>query len=227
KQMDERFEESNRRFEALQKQMDERFEESNRRFEALQKQMDERFEESNRRFEALQKQMDERFEESNRRFEALEERMDSRFDEMQQVIVALQVSMADLSGKYGKRAEDALRKVLGEVLEGEGIETARIEHIQVLDRDGKVFGKGYTTDIDIYYEGKKRWIIEYKARADKENIMHLVMVARLMREVYRMPPDRIVMVALNVSEEAKAFAEEMGVDVIRGIQANPVLLPPP
>ncbi|MHA1735893.1 MAG: DUF3782 domain-containing protein, partial [Candidatus Thorarchaeota archaeon] len=204
-----------------------RFEESNRRFEALQKQMDERFEESNRRFEALQKQMDERFEESNRRFEALEERMDSRFDEMQQVIVALQVSMADLSGKYGKRAEDALRKVLGEVLEGEGIETARIEHIQVLDRDGKVFGKGYTTDIDIYYEGKKRWIIEYKARADKENIMHLVMVARLMREVYRMPPDRIVMVALNVSEEAKAFAEEMGVDVIRGIQANPVLLPPP
>ncbi|MHA1858509.1 MAG: DUF3782 domain-containing protein [Candidatus Thorarchaeota archaeon] len=196
--------EQGERFEALQKQMDERFEESNRRFEALQKQMDERF-------EAMQRRMDERFEESDRRFEAL-----------QAILVTMQADIADISGKYGKRAEDAARKLLTKVLEAEGVETARIEHIQVKDKDGSIFGAGYTTDIDIYYEGKETWAIEYKARTHREDLIHLHLVARLLREQYKINPDKIVMVTLNINDEAMVLAKDLGIQVIKGVTANPL-----
>ncbi|MGQ4871530.1 MAG: DUF3782 domain-containing protein [Candidatus Thorarchaeota archaeon] len=222
KQMDERFEESNRRFEALQKQMDERFEESNRRFEALQKQMDERFEESNRRFEALQKQIDERFEAMQRRMDERFEESDRRFEALQAILVTMQADIADISGKYGKRAEDAARKLLTKVLEAEGVETARIEHIQVKDKDGSIFGLGYTTDIDIYYEGKETWAIEYKARTHREDLIHLHLVARLLREQYKINPDKIVMVTLNINDEAMVLAKDLGIQVIKGVTANPL-----
>ncbi len=186
--------------------------ESNKRFEA----MDRRFEAMDRRFEAMQRQMDERFEAMDRRFEA-----------MQEVLVVMQADIADLSGKYGKRAEDAVRRLLSRVLEAEGIETARIEHIQVKDRDGSVLGKGYTTDIDIYYKGRETWIIEYKARAKREDIIHLHLVARLLREQYRINPDRVLMVTLNIADEARVLAEDMDIEVLQGRSTNPTPLPPP
>ncbi|MCF2138360.1 MAG: hypothetical protein K9W43_14100 [Candidatus Thorarchaeota archaeon] len=234
KQIDEHMHESRERFEAMQKQIDENMRKSDERFEAMQKQIDENMHESRERFEAMQKQIDENMRKSDERFEAMQkqidkrfEAVDKRFEELHRDIVILQVSMSELSGKYGKRAEDALRKVLAEILKAEGIDPDKINHVQVIDPDGKIFAKGYTTDIDIYYEGKQRWIIEYKARAERNDIMHLVFVGRLMEEVYKLKPDRLLMVALNVSGMAESFAEEMGVDIIHGIQSNPPLKPPP
>ncbi len=246
KEHSERVKEMNERFEAMQKQMDKRFEESNRRFEALtkemnerfeamQKQMDERFEESNRRFEALTKEMNERFEamqkQIDERFEqvfARFETADKRFEALQNIIISMQADMAHLSSKYGKRAEDAARKLLMKILrEGEGIDTARIRHIQIEDRDGTVFHKGFTTDIDIYYEGAQTWIIEYKARADRDNVEHLHLVRRLLREQYRINPDRVLMVALNVNDDVLELAKEVGIEIIHGIASNPTFLPPP
>ncbi len=170
-----------------------------------------RFEAMDRRFEAMQKQMDDRF-----------EAMDRRFESMQSVLVSIQADMADLSGRYGKRAEDAIRKVLTKVLQAEGIETARISHIQVKDNDGSVFGKDYTTDIDIYYQGKETWAIEYKGRAKREDIIHLHLVGRLLKEQYKIEPTRLVMVALNIGEDVTALAKDMGIEIIHGISSNPV-----
>lgn len=83
-----RFDEINRRFDAMQVESNRRFEatqaENNRRFEAMQAQDTRRFEELNRRFDAMQVENNRRFEamqaEDNRRFDALNRRFDELFE---------------------------------------------------------------------------------------------------------------------------------------------------
>jgi predicted nuclease with TOPRIM domain len=53
-----------------------RFEQVDKRFEALQEEMNRRFDESNKRFEALQEEMNRRFEQIDKRFDELNRRMD-------------------------------------------------------------------------------------------------------------------------------------------------------
>jgi DNA anti-recombination protein RmuC len=66
---EKRFEQVDKRFEALQEEM-------NRRFDASQEEMNRRFDESNKRFEALQEDMNRRFEQVDKRFDELNRRMD-------------------------------------------------------------------------------------------------------------------------------------------------------
>ena len=74
-----RFDEINRRFDAMQAESNRRFEatqaESNRRFEAMQVENNRRFDamqaEDNRRFDAMQAEDNRRFDELNRRFDEL------------------------------------------------------------------------------------------------------------------------------------------------------------
>ena len=58
------FEQTNKRFEEMQKNMDKRFEQVDKRFEEMQKNMDRRFEQVDKRFE----QIDKRFEDVNSKF---------------------------------------------------------------------------------------------------------------------------------------------------------------
>ena len=212
--------ESNQRFEAMQ----ERFEAMDRRFEAMQRQMDERFETTQKRlderFEAMQRQMDERF-------KATQKQTDELFEAMQETVVVMQADLADLTGNHSQQAEDAVRRLLSRVLETEGIETARIEHIRVKDRDGSVFGRGYTTDIGIYCRGEETWIIEYKARAKREDIIHLHLVAKLLRKQYRINPDRVLMATVKIDDEGRVLADAMDIEVLQGRSKDPRPLPPP
>jgi hypothetical protein len=63
-EMDKRFEQVEKRFEAMQAQMDKRFEQVEKRFDAMQAQMD-------KRFDAMQAQMDKRFEHVDKRLDQI------------------------------------------------------------------------------------------------------------------------------------------------------------
>ncbi|WP_052507369.1 hypothetical protein [Desulfonatronovibrio magnus] len=65
-------EQTNMRFEEMQRNIDKRFDASYKRFEEMQKNMNKRFEAMEKRFEA----MDKRFEAMDKRFEGLNRRLD-------------------------------------------------------------------------------------------------------------------------------------------------------
>ncbi len=67
-----KFEEINKRFEALHRELNTRFEAIDKRFEALQRELDSRFEATDRRFEALQREMNTRFEAMDKRFSVIQ-----------------------------------------------------------------------------------------------------------------------------------------------------------
>jgi len=134
KEMDRRFEESNRRFEALQKEMDRRFEEMNKRFEAmdkrfeaLQKEMDRRFDamqkEMDKRFEAMQKEMDRRFELVDKRFEAVE----NRLDRIEDNLVVLNKTVQ----KLGPAIEEDAQETVKYYLDKEGITIPELSNLRI------------------------------------------------------------------------------------------------
>ncbi len=81
------FEQSNKRFEDMQKYTDKRFEvmqeNMDKRFEMIQNNMDKRFEQVDRNFEIIQKNMDKRFEQVDKNFEIAQKNMDKHFEMIQ------------------------------------------------------------------------------------------------------------------------------------------------
>ena len=72
-------------------QMDKRFDDVNKKFEAMQMQIDKRFDDVNKKFEAMQMQIDKRFDDVNKRFDDVNKRFDDvnkRFGQMQWFITA-------------------------------------------------------------------------------------------------------------------------------------------
>ena len=80
------FEQSDKRFEEMQKNMDKRFEE-------IQKNMDKRFEQVDKRFEDMQKNMDKRFEQIDKRFEDVNSKFTMMFTFMTLGFTILAVMM--------------------------------------------------------------------------------------------------------------------------------------
>jgi hypothetical protein len=77
-------EESNRRFEGLQREIAQRFEAVDQRFETLLREMNQRFEAVDRRFEAVDRRFETLLREMNQRFEAVDQRFEMQLREMNQ-----------------------------------------------------------------------------------------------------------------------------------------------
>ena len=76
----------------LRTNMEERFEEVDRRFKEMNEKFDHRFEQVDRRFKEMNEQIDHRFEQVDRRFEKVEghlARMDQRLDTMNASIIQM------------------------------------------------------------------------------------------------------------------------------------------
>jgi DNA anti-recombination protein RmuC len=109
-------EQINLRFEEIQRNMDKRFDATDKRFEVMQQTMDKRFEamdkrfdSMDKRFEAMQQTMDNRFEAMDKRFEAMQQTMDKRFEAMQQIMdkrfEGMQQAMDNRFKELGRRLD--------------------------------------------------------------------------------------------------------------------------
>ena len=90
--MEERFEEVDRRFKEMNEKFDHRFEQVDQRFSEMNEKFDHRFEQVDRRFKEMNEQIDHRFEQVDRRFEKVEghlARMDQRLDTMNASIIQM------------------------------------------------------------------------------------------------------------------------------------------
>ena len=54
------------------------------------------------------------------------------------------------------------------------IEITRIERIELWDKEGVFFPKGYTTDIDVLIDNSKTILMELKFKADYRDMHHFI-----------------------------------------------------
>ena len=111
-EMNQRFEQSDRRFEQFRTEVNQRFERVDQQFDEVNQRferVDQRFDEVNQRFERVDQQFDEvnqRFDEVNQRFE----RVDQQFDKVSQ-------SIDRLGSRWGIRNESVFRRTMATLLE--------------------------------------------------------------------------------------------------------------
>ncbi len=138
--IDRRFEESQKRFEELDKKSDKRFEEIQKRFEESDKKSDKRFEEIQKRFD----DHDKRFDDHDKRFDD----HDKRFDESNKKSDKMLDILNNLQTQLGKPFEQFARNVIIRILEGEGLSKVLLKPIKLKDKNRFVFPNG-TDEIEI------------------------------------------------------------------------------
>ena len=182
-------EESNRRFEAMDRRFEEAREESNRRFEVVDRRfeaMDRRFEEareeSNKRFEEAREESNKRFEEareeSNKRFETV----DRRFEELIFVIGKIKedvknhedfvnIIVGGFQRRAGRSLENMVAGTLRYALDRGDITSDNLKlREKVKDTRGMLGKKDREYEYDILLSKGKDIVFEIKSCPDKEDI---------------------------------------------------------
>ncbi len=158
-------------------------------------------EEFDKRFEAMQAQMD-------KRFEALQIQINSNYTE-------LRYAIDNLGSRTGKGLEEMVLKLLIEQQKLKDIEISNIERKIIIDEDGDIFPKGYSTDIDILMENGKTILMEIKFKIDNRDIYHFVQVSKLYEKLYQ-KPDELWVLTLEISPKTLNVSKEFPVKVIYG-----------
>ena len=197
-----RFEEVNRRFEALQMEMDRRFEEVNRRFEEM-----------DRRFEALQMEMDRRFEEVNRRFEKMDRRFEELTRQMNDGFEVLRKTISVVGSRWGIGAEGAFRKGFEKVLADLGYEVVKWKKY---DKEGRFFLVPRPVEIDIFIRDNKRIAIEVKSSLTYSEVDGFEKAVRFYEEVEGVRVDERIVVAVYAYPGVLEYASKLGINVILG-----------
>ena len=102
------------------------------------------------------------------------------------------------------------------VLEERGIIPEKIEKFTYVDTDGRYYVKGSRIEFDIYIHNDKVYLVEVKSHADIEDVEWLYKRAEIYEKIRGRKPDKLVLVAIHIDEDAYERAKELGIEVIYG-----------
>jgi hypothetical protein len=146
---DKRFNDSNKRFDALQQQIDKNAKDTNKRFDALQQQIDKNARDTDKRFNAMQEQMDKRFdamqEQMDKRFNAFQEQMDKRFDKVFERFDEFSIAL-------GHDFEEFNSLWLQDYLRVQGFPKLKIKKVTIYDENYEVFPDSTEVELDVFNE---------------------------------------------------------------------------
>ncbi|MHA1372535.1 MAG: hypothetical protein ACTSRA_22780, partial [Promethearchaeota archaeon] len=112
--------------------------------------------------------------------------------------------------------ERTILDLMKETLKMEDIDPDKVRKQKVVDREGKVFWKDFSSDIDVLVRDGNIYVFEIKATADKHEINHFLQVVRLYELVECVKVKKKTLIALRISPEVKRYAQDLGVHVIHG-----------
>lgn len=151
---------SDAKFDAMQRDMDRKFEASERRFEAIEGELKAMREDSDRKFEAI----DKRFEAIDKKFEELRIDLDKRFEALDK---SLTRKMDMLGSRWGIMAEDSFREGYDQVLKETGYSVVKWKKV---DASGTVFSHPREVEIDILITDGRAIAIEVKSSVTKGEV---------------------------------------------------------
>ncbi|MEL9940236.1 MAG: DUF3782 domain-containing protein [Ignisphaera sp.] len=232
KEQEKRWEENNRRWEENNK----RWEENNRRWEENNR----RWEEAYKRFEAIESELkrlredfnrfveleERRWEEINKRFTEVFARLEEhdrkfneivkRLEEHSRSLKRLEVSVGSLGRRLGIDLEKTILSLYKDVLKSFGVEGERVEKITIKDVNGVYYRKGAKLEMDIYVHDDKVFFIEVKSFADADDVEWFETRCEIFEKVLGRRPDRKIIVAVDILEDALKRAEELGIAAVYG-----------
>ncbi|MHA1491881.1 MAG: hypothetical protein ACTSRI_19785 [Promethearchaeota archaeon] len=168
-------------------------------------------EHSDKRFEA----MDKRFEAMDKRFEALIMQMSRGFEEVKAEIKKVRVMTSSIGDRSGKALEKTIIELLNNKLIQENIQANKIYNEPLIDKEGILFPKNYSTDIDVLIEGRKTILIDMKYHSDNRKIADFLRRAELYAKT-KNPYDQLVIITLEIKKRYFDYANQQQIKVIAG-----------
>lgn len=144
----------------------------------------------------------------DKRFEALQLQLDNNFQE-------LRSSIDNIGDRAGKGLQRAVIKLLKAQNKIRDIDFSKIQRLPIIDTDGVVFPKGFTSDIDVLMENGKTILLEIKFKIDSGEISHFYDLATLYEKLYK-KPDELWVLSLEISPRTLANAARYPMKIIYG-----------
>jgi hypothetical protein len=214
-------EEHSKRIEEHSKKIEEhskRIEELSRRIEEMNKVLMEH----SRRLEELTKAVQEQgkiiaehskiLAEHSRRLEELSKRI----EELTREVGKQSVVLGSIGRRWGRDLEKTVLKLYRYVLEERGIIPEKIEKFTYIDTDGRYYVKGSRIEFNIYIHNDRVYLVEIKSHADVEDVEWLYKRAEIYEKIRGRKPDKLLLIAIHIDEDAYERAKDLGIEVIYG-----------
>jgi len=180
-------------------------EESNKRFEAMDKRFDALQQDMDKRFDAMQKDID-------KRFDAMQKDMDRRFDDQKDWVGTV---VGGFQRRAGRSLEDAVAGTLRVALRRKDIKPESLKlREKILDDEGLIGPKGRSYEIDLYGYNGESIIFEVKSYAEEEDVLRFNDKAELAKQKLGLVNPAKVFVTLDKSRDMVRACEEVGIEVV-------------
>ncbi|HIE23674.1 MAG TPA: DUF3782 domain-containing protein, partial [Candidatus Korarchaeota archaeon] len=128
----------------------------------------------------------------------------------------LEVTIGSMGRRWGIDLERTVLSIFREILEQRGIEPGKVEKFRFKDVEGKYLRKGTIVDVDVLVRDEKLYVIEVKSRAERDHVEMLPEKASVVEKVLGRAVDEILLVAVNIDDDALERAKELRIGTIYG-----------
>jgi len=178
--------------------------------------------EHSKRIEELSKRVEEHSKvlaEHSKRLEELTRAVQEqgrRIEELARRVGEQSAALGSIGRRWGRDLEKMVIELYRHVLEERGIVPEKIGRFTYVDTDGRYYVKGSRIEFDIYVHNDRVYLVEVKSHADIEDVEWFYKRAEIYEKVRGRKPDRLVLVAVHIDEDAYERARELGIEVIYG-----------
>jgi hypothetical protein len=139
-----------------------------------------------------------------------------RIEELARKVGEQSAVLGSIGRRWGRNLEKMVIELYRHVLEEKGIIPEKIERFTYIDTDGRYYVKGSRIEFDIYIHNDKVYLVEVKSHADIEGVEWFYKRAEIYEKIRGRKPDKLVLVAVHIDEDAYERAKELGIEVIYG-----------
>jgi hypothetical protein len=139
-----------------------------------------------------------------------------RLEELERTVVRIEINLNRLGGRWGRNMERTVLELFRKVLEERGIEPGRVEKFEYIDRDGKFYKKGARIEVDMYIHDEKLYLIEVKSLVEYGDVEYFHDKAQIVEKILGRRADKLMLIAVNIYDNALKRARELGIDVVYG-----------
>jgi len=167
-----------------------------------------------------------RLEEHSKRLEELSKRVEEmnrvlmehskRLEELTKEVAHQGVVLGSIGRRWGRDLEKTVLELYRHVLEERGVIPEKIERFTYVDVDGRYYVKGSKIEFDIYAHNDKVYLVEVKSHADVEDVEWLYKRAEIYEKLTGRKPDKLILVAIHIDDDAYKRTGELGIEVIYG-----------
>jgi hypothetical protein len=192
--------------------------EHSKRIEELSKRVEEHSKKLEEHSKILQEHL-KRLEELSRRVEEMNRVLmehSKRIEELAREVGKQGVVLGSIGRRWGRDLEKIVLELYRHVLEERGIIPEKIEKFTYVDVDGRYYVKGSKIEFDIYLHNARVYLVEIKLHADVEDVEWLYKRAEIYEKIRGRKPDKLLLIAVHIDEDAYERAKELGIEVIYG-----------